>query len=116
MDSISVHGFFVGHQDFLVTVRPASQPMMLVNWKRGSWVTVVYYGNNGQENGKSMETAVLSRCFIGIMEKKMVTTIIYWGYIGIMEKKMEITILYWRYLGTMERKWKLLYYVGVIQG
>ena len=41
-----------------------------------------------------METAVLYRCFIGIMEKKMVTTIIYWGYIGIMEKKMEITILY----------------------
>ena len=49
-----------------------------------------------------METTIVHRGYIGIMEKKMETTVVYWkikwkllfhrGYIGIMEKKMESPI------------------------
>ena len=38
-----------------------------------------------------METTVVCRGYIGIVEKKMETTIVCWGYIGIMEKKVEAT-------------------------
>ena len=31
-----------------------------------------------------METTIVYRGYIGIMEKKMETTIVYWGYIGVM--------------------------------
>ena len=41
-----------------------------------------------------METIILYRGYIGIMEKKMETAILYRGYMGIMEKKMESTTLY----------------------
>ena len=43
-----------------------------------------------------METTIVYRGYIGIMERKMETTIVYRGYIGIMEKKMETTRLHWR--------------------
>ena len=33
-----------------------------------------------------METTIVYRGYIGIMENEMETTIVYWGYIGIMEK------------------------------
>ena len=59
-----------------------------------------------------METTIVHRGYIGIMEKKMETTVVFWkikwkllfhrGYIGIMEKKMETTVVYWKI------KWKLL--------
>ena len=49
-----------------------------------------------------METTIVYRDYIGIMEKKMETTIVYWGYIGIMEKKMESTTVYWGYIGIMD--------------
>ena len=67
---------------------------------------------------KNMETNIVYRDYIGIMEKKMETTIptssnlaMNWGYIGIVEKNMETTIVYREYIGIMERKWKLLYRV-----
>ena len=40
----------------------------------------------------------------------METTIVHRGYIGIMEKKMETTVVFWKI------KWKLLQYIGVILG
>ena len=40
-----------------------------------------------------METTIVYRGYIGIMENKMDTTIVYWGYTGIMEKIMETTIM-----------------------
>ena len=40
-----------------------------------------------------METTILYRGYIGIMEKKM-ETVICRGYMGIMEKNMETTTLY----------------------
>ena len=39
-----------------------------------------------------METTVVYRGYIGIMEKKMETTIVSWGYRGIVENKMETLI------------------------
>ena len=42
----------------------------------------------------------------------METTIVYKGFIGIMEKKMETTIVYKGYIGIMERKWKLVLGLG----
>ena len=36
-----------------------------------------------------METTIVYRGYIGIMEKNMETTIVYRGYIGKLEKKME---------------------------
>ena len=40
-----------------------------------------------------METTIVYRGYIGIMENKLDTTIVYWGYTGIMEKIMETTIM-----------------------
>ena len=39
-----------------------------------------------------METTIICRGNLGILEQKMETIIIYWGNTGIMEKKMETTI------------------------
>ena len=38
-----------------------------------------------------METIIVYRSYIGIMDNKMETTIVYRRYIGIMENKMEAT-------------------------
>ena len=42
-----------------------------------------------------METTIVYRGYVGIMENTMETTIVYRGSIGIMENTMETTIVYW---------------------
>ena len=41
-----------------------------------------------------METTIIYKGYIGIMEKQMETTIVYRGYIGIREKQMETTMIH----------------------
>ena len=47
-----------------------------------------------------METTIVYKDFIGIMETKMETTIAYRDYTGIVEKKMGTTIVYRGYIET----------------
>ena len=42
---------------------------------------------------RKMETAPVSRGYMGIMKKNMEITVVYRGYIGIVEKRMETTIV-----------------------
>ena len=54
-----------------------------------------------------MDTTVVYRGYIRIMENKMDTTIVYRGYIGIMEKKMETTVVYGEENGNYCSIWGL---------
>ena len=50
-----------------------------------------------------METTILYRVKIGIMEKKMETTVVCWANREIMEKKMETTTNHGRFLSLKDR-------------
>ena len=44
----------------------------------------------------------------------METPIVYRGYIGIMEKEMEATIVFWAYIGIMEKNMETLGIIGIM--
>ena len=49
---------------------------------------------------------MVSRVYVGILEKNVETTIVYWGYIGIMETRMETTIVSWGYIGGLSERFR----------
>ena len=49
---------------------------------------------------------MVSRVYVGTLEKNLETTIVYWGYIGIMETRMETTTVYWGYIGGLSERFR----------
>ena len=66
-----------------------------------------------------METTIVYRGDIGIMENKVETTIVYRGDIGIMGNEVETTIVDWCNIGRMENKMEtteVVYWGYILRG